>query len=164
VPMGDHHAEAINWGLAAVGLIAAFGGLVAGWLIYSKDRKTQKERDSFEIPVLYPLLRRKYYIDDVADGLVAATMGPVARFINWTNTYIIDAIVNGVAMLIKGLGSFIYGIVDQRGIDGFFNGLSAAADGAGAALRKLQTGRVQQYAASFVGGALVLIVLFVFVI
>ncbi|MGC2240201.1 MAG: NADH-quinone oxidoreductase subunit L, partial [Acidimicrobiia bacterium] len=125
VPMGDHHAEAINWGLAAVGLIAAFGGLVAGWLIYSKDRKTQKERDSFEIPVLYPLLRRKYYIDDVADGLVAATMGPVARFINWTNTYIIDAIVNGVAMLIKGLGSFIYGIVDQRGIDGFFNGLSA---------------------------------------
>ncbi|MGA7280440.1 MAG: NADH-quinone oxidoreductase subunit L [Acidimicrobiia bacterium] len=164
VPMGDHHAEAINWGLAAVGLIAAFGGLVAGWLIYSKDRKTQKERDSFEIPVLYPLLRRKYYIDDVADGLVAATMGPVARFINWTNTYIIDAIVNGVAMLIKGLGSFIYGIVDQRGIDGFFNGLSAAADGAGSALRKLQTGRVQQYAASFVGGALVLIVLFVFVI
>ncbi|MGA8038723.1 MAG: NADH-quinone oxidoreductase subunit L, partial [Acidimicrobiia bacterium] len=164
VPMGDHHAEAINWGLAAIGLIAAFGGLVAGWLIYSKDRKTQKERDSFEIPVLYPLLRRKYYIDDVADGLVAATMGPVARFVNWTNTYIIDAIVNGVAMLIKGLGSFIYGIVDQRGIDGFFNGLSAAADGAGAALRKLQTGRVQQYAASFVGGALVLIVLFVFVI
>ncbi|MGA7228084.1 MAG: NADH-quinone oxidoreductase subunit L [Acidimicrobiia bacterium] len=164
VPMGDHHAEAINWGLAAVGLIAAFGGLVAGWLIYSKDRKTQKERDSFEIPVLYPLLRRKYYIDDVADGLVAATMGPVARFINWTNTYIIDAIVNGVAMLIKGLGSFIYGIVDPRGIDGFFNGLSAAADGAGSALRKLQTGRVQQYAASFVGGALVLIVLFVFVI
>ncbi len=164
VPMGDHHAEAINWGLAAVGLIAAFGGLVAGWLIYSKDRKTQKERDSFEIPVLYPLLRRKYYIDDVADGLVAATMGPVARFINWTNTYIIDAIVNGVAMVIKGLGSFIYGIVDQRGIDGFFNGLSAAADGAGSALRKLQTGRVQQYAASFVGGALVLIVLFVFVI
>ncbi|MGA7096349.1 MAG: NADH-quinone oxidoreductase subunit L [Acidimicrobiia bacterium] len=164
VPMGDHHAEAINWGLAAIGLIAAFGGLVAGWLIYSKDRKTQKERDSFEIPVLYPLLRRKYYMDDVADGLVAATMGPVARFVNWTNTYIIDAIVNGVAMLIKGLGSFIYGIVDQRGIDGFFNGLSAAADGAGAALRKLQTGRVQQYAASFVGGALVLIVLFVFVI
>ncbi len=164
VPMGDHHAEGINWGLAAIGLLAAVGGFAAGWLIYSKDRPTQKERDIFEIPLLYPLLRHKYYIDDAALGLVAATMGPVAHFVNWTNTYIIDAIVNGVAMLIKGLGTFIYAGVDQRGIDGVFNGLSAAADGAGSALRKLQTGRVQQYAASFVGGALVLIVLFVFVI
>jgi hypothetical protein len=42
--------------------------------------------------------------------------------------------------------------------------LGAGADGAGSALRKWQTGRIQQYAASFVAGALVLIVLFVFVV
>jgi hypothetical protein len=38
-----------------------------------------------------------------------------------------------------------------------FNGVSAGADSAGAALRKLQTGRVQQYAMGFVVGALVLV-------
>ena len=64
----------------------------------------------------------------------------------------------------KAAGGFVYGILDQRGVDSFFNGLSAATDGAGGAVRKLQTGRVQQYAAFFVAGALILVLLFVFVI
>ena len=164
VSMGDHHAEAIDWGLAGLGLAAAAGGLVAGWAIFSKVRETQEKRDSLEVPVLYPLLRRGYYVDDAALGMVGATNGPIARFVDWTNTYVIDGIVNGVVLLTKALGSFIYGRVDQRGVDGVVHGLSAAVDGAGSVLRKLQTGRIQQYAASFVGGALILVVVFMLVL
>jgi NADH-quinone oxidoreductase subunit L len=164
VPMGDHHAETIDFLLAGSGLLAALAGIALGWRIWGKDRDTQAERDRFEIPALYPLLRRKYYIDDAADGVVAATMGPIARLVNWVNDYIIDAIVNGVAFAVKALGSFVYGVIDQRGVDGIVHGVSAVTDGSGSAIRKWQTGRVQQYAASFVGGALILIVVFVFVI
>jgi NADH-quinone oxidoreductase subunit L len=164
VPMGDHHAEAINLGLAAAGLAAAVLGVVIGWLIYYPDKETQLQRDSFEIPVLFPLLRKKYYIDDLALGIVALIKGPLARLVDWTSTYVIDGFVNGVAGLVKGLGVFVYDTLDQRGVDGVFNGLSAAADGAGSVVRKWQSGRVQQYAASFVAGALILVVLFVFVI
>ncbi|HEX5696866.1 MAG TPA: hypothetical protein VFZ15_10785 [Acidimicrobiia bacterium] len=163
VPMGDHHAEAIDLILAGSGLLAAVAGIALGWRIWGKDRATQAERDRFEIPVLYRLLRRKYYVDDAADGVVAATMGPLARLVNWVNDYVIDGIVNGVALLTRGLGSFVYGIVDQRGIDGIVHGLSAGADASGSAVRKWQTGRVQQYAASFVGGVLILIVVFVLI-
>ena len=164
VPMGDLHAEAINFGLAAIGLGAAILGVVIGWLIYYPDAETQLERDSFEIPVLFPLLRKKYYIDDLALGIVAIIKGPLARFVDWTNTYILDLIVNGVAGLVKGAGVFVYDTIDQRGVDGVFNGLSAAVDGAGSVVRKWQSGRVQQYAAAFVAGALILVVLFVFVL
>jgi NADH-quinone oxidoreductase subunit L len=164
VPMGDHHPEAIDFALAGSGILAALLGIAVGWAIWGKDRDTQAERDRFAVPVLYPLLRNKYYIDDLADGITAGTMGPVARFTNWINDYVIDGVVNGVALLTKGLGSFTYGVVDQRGVDGVIHGLGAGADGAGSALRKWQTGRIQQYAASFVGGALVLIVLFLFVV
>ena len=66
--------------------------------------------------------------------------------------------------LVKAAGGFVYGIIDQLAVDGFFNGLSAATDGAGSVVRKLQTGRVQQYAAGVVAGALILVLLFVFVI
>jgi NADH-quinone oxidoreductase subunit L len=163
VPMGDHHAESIDFLLAGSGLLAALAGIALGWRIWGKDRETQAERDRFEIPVLYPLLRRKYYVDDMALGMVGATMGPVARSVNWVNDYVIDGVVNGAALITKALGSFVYGIVDQRGVDGIVHGLSAGADLSGAAVRKWQTGRVQQYAASFVGGALILIVVFVFV-
>jgi NADH-quinone oxidoreductase subunit L len=164
VPMGDHHPEAIDFALAGSGLFAALLGIAVGWAIWGKDRETQVERDRFSVPVLYPLLRNKYYLDDLADGITHATMGPLARFTNWINDYVIDGIVNGVAILTKGLGSFVYGVVDQRGVDGVIHGLGAGADGAGSALRRWQSGRIQQYAASLVAGVLVLIVLFVFVI
>jgi NADH-quinone oxidoreductase subunit L len=164
VPMGDYHPEAIDWGLAMIGLAAALLGVLVGYAIYFKDAETQLERDSFEIPLLFPLLRKKYYIDDLALGIVALFTGPIARFVNWTNTYVIDIIPNAIGGSVKALGGFVYGVLDQKGVDGVFNGLSAATDGAGSVVRKLQTGRVQQYAAAVVAGALILVALFVFVI
>ena len=164
VAMGDHHAEAINWGLAIIGMVAALLGILLGYVLYFRDAETQLERDSFEIPVLFPLLRKKYYIDDLALGIVALFMGPLAKFANWTNTFVFDSVPNAIGGSAKALGGFVYGILDQKGVDGVFNGVSAATDGAGSAVRKWQTGRVQQYAAAFVAGALILVVLFVFVI
>ena len=163
-PMGDFHPETVDWLIAGVGLLAALAGVVVGWIIYSKDRLTQADRDDFEIPVLYTVFRHGYWVDDAAYGVVGATTGPIARFVDWTNTYVIDAVVNGVAFLTMKFGSVVYDSVDQKGVDGVVHGLSAAADGAGSALRKMQTGRVQQYAASFVGGALILVLVFVFLI
>jgi NADH-quinone oxidoreductase subunit L len=164
VAMGDHHAESIDFTLAGVGLGAALLGIALGWAIWGKDRETQRARDTFRVPVLYPLLENKYFIDDAALGLAGATTGPIARFVDWTNTYIIDAVVNGVGGATKLLGGVVYNGIDQLGVDGIFNGLSAAADSAGGALRKLQTGKVQEYASGFVAGALILVVLFVFVL
>ena len=163
VPMGDYHASSINWGLAAIGLAAAVLGGVLGWMIYSRDRDTQKQRDSFEIPGVYGVLRQGAYFDHAAYGLVGAIKGPVARFTDWTNTYVIDGVVNLVGFVTMKIGSWVYGTVDQKGVDGVVHGLSASADSAGSALRRWQTGRVQQYAASFVGGALILVVVFVIV-
>jgi NADH-quinone oxidoreductase subunit L len=163
VPMGDHHAESIDYLLAGIGLLAAVAGIALGWRLFAPDRDTQAERDRYEIPLLYPLLRRGYYIDDVALGVTAGTTGPLARFVDWTNTYVIDGIVNGVGALSLAAGRFVYGGLDQRGVDGFFNGLSAAADSVGGSLRKLQSGRVQHYAASFVTGVLVLVIVFVLI-
>ena len=110
------------------------------------------------------VLNGQKVVDDVALGVVGATMGPVARFVNWTNTYIFDGIVNAVGGATKYLGGLVYNGLDQIGVDGVFNGLSAVADSAGSALRKMQTGRVQQYASGVVAGALILVVLFVFVV
>jgi NADH-quinone oxidoreductase subunit L len=157
VPMGDHHPEAIDWTLAAYGLTAGVLGITLGWMLFGRDAESQPERDRLEIPVLYPLLRQKYYMDHLALGVVAAVKGPTARAVDWINTYVLDGIVNGVGAGARLAGKFVYGGLDQRGIDMIFNGVSAGADSAGAALRKLQTGRVQQYAMGFVVGALVLV-------
>jgi hypothetical protein len=70
---------------------------------------------------------------------------------------VIDGIVHAFAGVTLGLSRFVYNGLDQRGIDGIVHGVTMAADSAGGALRHLQGGRVQQYAAGFVTGVLVLV-------
>ncbi len=151
----EYHPDGIDFGIAAIGLAVGLAGIYAGWVLFSKDKATQRERDSFEVPVLYRLLRNKYYIDDLyAVGLVNPIKGPIARFVNWTNQAILDGIVNAAGIMVKGLGTVVYGF-DQRGLDFGINAAGFSAGEAGETLRHSQTGKVQQYAAAlFVGMAL----------
>ncbi len=154
--MDLHHADGFDYTLLGAGVIAALLGVALGWRLWGKDAETQEARDTFEIPVLYPLLRNKYYLDDFYLWLVGLIKGPLARFIDWVNSYVIDTVVNSVGAAMVGLGGIVYSIVDQKGIDLFMNGLAGSAGGAGRVLKGFQTGRVQQYAGAFVLGAVVL--------
>ena len=159
VTMGDHHASSIDLLLAAYGLAAALGGVAVGWWLFSKDKATQSERDAFEIPVLYPLLRNKYYIDDFyLRGVVGPIKGTIAQGIDFINGHVIDGVVNGVAYGTVIVGNFVYGRIDQRGIDLAINAVAGGTSGAGSKLKLVQTGKVQQYAGGFVVGALLLVI------
>ncbi len=164
VPMGDHHAEAIDLGLAAAGLAAAVAGLWLGWVAFGPSVAARPDRDRVEIPVLYPLLRRKYYLDHAALGLVWVIRQPAARAVNWVNDYVIDGVVNGVGALCQRLAGLLYGGVDQHGIDGVVHGLSWGTSGMGGLIRRIQSGRVQQYAGLLVAGLLLLAVVVLFVL
>ena len=164
VAMGDHHAEAVNLGLAAAGLAAAAAGLWLGWVAFGRRASERTNRDRVEIPVLYPLLRQKYYLDHVALGLVWVIREPAARAVNWVNDYVIDAVVNGVGALCQGLATWVYSGLDQRGIDGVVHGVSVGASGMGGLIRRIQSGRVQQYAGLLVAGLLLLVVVVLFVL
>ncbi len=59
------------------------------------------------------------------------------------------------------LGRFVYGRLDQRGIDLALNAAAGGTSGAGGRLRFIQSGKVQQYAGAFVVGALLLVIGFV---
>jgi len=159
IVMGDHHAEAINFLLAGAGLAAAAAGIAIGTRLWRGDRDTQAARDTFRIPVLYPLLERKYYIDDFyLRGIVNPTKGPIARAIDWSNTYVLDGVVNGVGAGAGFMAKIVYGGIDQRGIDLAINAAAAATGEAGEQLRYTTTGRVQQYAWALFAGTILLVV------
>ena len=158
-PILEHHAEALNLGLAALGTLAALAGIAAGTALFGRGRATQKERDRFRVPLLYPLLERKYFVDDLYDyALVRPIRGPLARAANWSNDVVIDGAVNAFGVVARRLASLVYGGLDQRGIDLGINAAAAAAGEAGGALRRVQTGKVQQYAAALFLGAVLLVV------
>ncbi len=154
----EHHAESLNLVLAGLGTLAAVAGIWLGYQIWGSDRDTQAARDTFTVPVLYPLLRHKYYIDDLyMDGIVRPIRGPVARGTDWVNGHVIDFAVNGVGYLAARVGRVVY-VFDQRGIDGAINASAAATGLAGGFLRLFQTGKVQQYAIMIFAGTLLLVV------
>ena len=157
--IAEHHAGGLNWALAGFGTAAALAGIAAGTALFGRDRATQKERDRFRIPALYPLLERKYFVDDLYDyGLVRPIRGPLARAANWSNNVVIDGLVNAFGAVARRLSTLVYGGLDQRGIDLGINAAAAAAGEAGGALRRVQTGKVQQYAAALFVGAVLLVV------
>ncbi len=156
--LGEH---ATSFDLTALGLGLAAGvlGIAVGYRLYYEDASTQHERDRLRIPGLWPVLENKYYIDDLyMNGIVNPIKGPIARFVNWTNGNIIDLIVNAVGALTRGFGRFVYGGLDQRGIDLAINEAGAGTGFLGGKLRYIQTGKVQQYAAALFGASIVLVI------
>jgi len=148
-------------GLAASGTLAAVVGSALGYRLFGPNKPTQAERDSFEIPGLYPVLRRKYGIDDLYMAIVRWIRGPLAGFINWTNGHIFDFLVNGAGFAGRGLAKIVYGF-DQSAIDGVFNASGAGAGAVSSVLRRTQTGKVQTYATAIFGAVVVLVAGFVF--
>ena len=156
-PPGDHHAEAINYGLAITASLVGLLAIGLGYLLWYPDKETQQERDTFRIPVLYPLLVNKYYIDDFyMDVIVRPIRGPIAQGVNWFNGYVIDAVVNGVGFGTKALAKPVYAF-DQRGLDEAINATAAGTAATGTFLRMFQTGKVQQYAVMIFAGTVLLV-------
>jgi NADH-quinone oxidoreductase subunit L len=159
--IGDHHAESFDYVAMIAGLAMAGLGVLVGYFAFYPDAKTQEERDRVNIPVLYPLLRHKYYIDDFyMDGIVKPIRGPIARAIDWINGYVIDFVVNAAGFGARWLSKYVY-MFDQRGIDGAINASAAGTGAFGGVLRVIQTGKVQQYAAMMLAGTLIIVAAFI---
>ncbi len=94
----------------------------------------------------YALLANKYYLDVLyTDIIVGNLKRGVAAGAYWFNRVVLDGIVNGVGTTARVVGDGVYRFVDRGLIDGAVNGSGITADASGGALRRLQTGRVQQY-------------------
>jgi len=158
-------AEGFDVAVMLTGLGFAIFGVIVSYLIYFRDADTQQARDRVRIPVLWPLLENKYYLDDLYLAvLVNPIKGPIARAVNWTNSYLIDGIVNGAGIVARYAARIVYGGLDQKGIDLAINTAAIVTGSAGEQARRLQTGKVQHYAAMTVAGlALLVIAIVIFI-
>ena len=156
---GFTHAE-FNPTVAGISLLVGLSGIAVTWVYYSKGAfgflHGLSERNKLA-GLGKKILVNKYYLDwlytDVICGFVK---GALARATNWVNTYVIDGVVNGAGRTAVGVGQFVYNKIDQGGVDGLVNGLAGVAGASGGELRKMQTGRVQQYASLFFAAAALL--------
>ena len=143
---------------AVVGSIAGLLGIGVAyawfWLNAGPHGVTQR---AAPLRAGYRFLANRYYLDHLYTGVIVGSIkGPIARAAYWTNQRVLDAIVNAVGIAMRAVGRFTYDVVDQKVVDGAVNGAGITADESGAALRMIQTGRVQQYAAVLFGAVAVI--------
>ncbi len=151
------HAAEFSLGLAALSVGIGLLGIAAGLLLYRRFR----DRDPLRrLGPGYTLLERKYYLDDVyVRGIVRPIQYPIARGVNWTNTYILDGIVNGMGKLTRLFGAGT-DAVDRRLVDGAVNRVAIGTGWTGGLLRYIQSGNVQRYAVFLFAGVAILAVIF----
>ncbi|PDW03973.1 NADH-quinone oxidoreductase subunit L [Candidatus Viridilinea mediisalina] len=158
-------AVAFSFLVAGISLLIAFGGIAAGWALYSKAFSRADERDPLDLraPALFKLLHEKYRIDELYQATVIRTTALLALAWAWLDRNVVDRIVNGVGSVTMGVGKVNF-IVD----DTLFNdGPDAVADGTvatGKRTRRIQTGKAQDYLVYVFGGALVLALLWLYVL
>ncbi len=152
--------------LAGFSILLAVTGITLAWQYYARNRGphglTQRSRLAARG---YTVLENKYYIDWLyEDVIVADVKGPIARATYWFDQKVLDRVVTGVASASVVAGRWIYRYIDQGGVDRLVNASGAGAEGSGQLLRRIQTGRVQQYAALLFAGAAVLAGIFIVII
>ena len=164
-----HHAP-FKWSKAAMSMIIVFAGMLLSWLLcvqlYEKKNKslvglTQRNK---VLGAGYSLLVNKYYLDVLYEKIIVRSIAhPISKGAYWFNQNILDGIVNGAGSVSKTVAGWVYRNVDQGIVDGAVNGAGSAAQGAGSALRPVQSGKVNQYGALLFGtaaiGALVLVII-----
>ncbi|AHF07561.1 NADH-quinone oxidoreductase subunit L [Desulfitobacterium metallireducens] len=105
VHYGEFEHEAMNWGLAGISVIAGLLGIGLAYTVYMK--KAIKADDVVaRFPGVYKILKNKYYIDEIYQWLITMVMdGFVAKVLYWFDLYIIDGIINGIALTVRGAAS-----------------------------------------------------------
>ena len=113
----------------------------------------------------HAMLKNKYYLDHLYnDVIVASVKGPIARAAVMFNKYVLDGFVNSAGRGSVLMGRFIYRFIDQGIIEGTVNGSGKLSSTGGQGLRRIQTGKVQQYAAMLFAGATILAGIFIVLI
>ena len=134
VHYGEFHHEPIAWGLAGISVIAGLLGIGLAYATYV-TKAISAENMVARFPAIYKLLKNKYYIDELYLWLIHNIMDGLGKILYWFDIYIVDGVVNGLALITRGSGKV---------------------------LRRTNTGQLQTYAMVFFFAVVVLFMVFAF--
>ncbi|NEW08890.1 NADH-quinone oxidoreductase subunit L [Paenibacillus sp. SYP-B3998] len=100
---GENHASSANWTVIILSTLAGLLGIGLGYLMYLK-RSIPRDVISGKVPWLYTLLNRKYFIDEIYDGIIVKPLRGIGFILEFIDVYIIDGLVRLVAFTVVSLG------------------------------------------------------------
>jgi NADH-quinone oxidoreductase subunit L len=130
-----------------VSIVLALSGLTLGWLLYRRLKANVPDPMQKILGPVYKAMQNKYGFDEFYDIVFVKTSNWISETFTyrWIDLRVIDGILHGIAALGLGIGRVFRNFFDVPVINGAGDALGEGTRGLGSFLRKLQTGRVQQY-------------------
>ncbi len=141
-------------------IVIALTGLGCGYYVYRNVKAGEPDPLQKPLGMVYDWLKNKYYFDQFYDRIFIQPSIWVSEVFTtlWVDRGLIDGILHGVARISYSVGGILRNDFDLPVINQFIgDGSAKVVRSAGFELRKVQTGRIQQYmvaAVVFAVGAL----------
>jgi NADH-quinone oxidoreductase subunit L len=142
--------------LMALAAGVAVAGIVAARAVYVKRKGEPARRFAAMFPALYGLVSRNYYVDEAYGRIFVGGVLALGRIADWIDRRVVDGFVDGVASAVRGIsrGAIAF---DEGVVDGAVDGVGKAHLAVSSGLRRLQTGRIYNYALAVVLGVVLVI-------
>jgi NADH-quinone oxidoreductase subunit L len=156
-----HQGLGLELGLMVLSVAIAVYAWSRAKARYGEGRSPKWAEQESKLPG-FVLLQNKYYVDEIYAAYVVRPFMALRLALAGVDTWIVDGFVNAASVLARAT-SWINGFIDAYLVDGAVNLIADSVLGAGAKLRRVQTGRIQNYVYGLLGGVVVLAVLQYFV-
>ncbi len=154
-------SHAMEWALMIISVAIAVAGIVTAWRVYGR-RPAVPDLLETKLGVVFRVLENKYYVDEFYNAALVGGTLVFCRILWWIDANIVDGLVNLTRHITVVLGGHGTRLFDTYVVDGAVNGLAWTAGAGSTALRKMQTGFVQNYALIMGGGIVLLAAVYLF--
>ncbi len=141
---GQHHSLIPLY----TSILVSVGGLLLGWWVYRR-KETAEAKDPSEkaLGPVFRLFQKKYWVDEFYQAVIIRPVEWFAEKVvyQFFDKTIIDGVLHGLAAVGVRLGNILRFGFDLPVVNGAGDGIAAGTKGLGTVLRKVQTGKVQQY-------------------
>ena len=129
--------------------VVALGGIGLGWLLYWRKPLQAQQPDPLVGILgaqLHSLLKNKYYIDELYQWLLIRPARWISNIVTdrFLDRTVIDGVLHTIARIFVWMGDLMK-VLNTWLIDGVGDGIPEGIAQSGGWIRKIQTGRVQQY-------------------
>lgn len=154
---GHDAAHRAHYPAMAMSILIAAGGIYLGYKRYYNRRQEMIDSEAalLERSLLFRQLHNKWYFDEIYQATFVRGLLAVRMAFNRFDARVVDGLVNLSASATTVLAR-LDGHFDNWVVDGLVNGVAGVVTRAGAALRRVQTGRLQTYVVLVLFGILVL--------
>lgn len=143
---GLHHLGEIrvNYLAMALSILAAFLGIALSYLFYIRNNKILPKYARSKFTPLYTLVSNKYYFDEIYEFLFIKPALRLGRIASGFDGGVVDGAVNLTASITVVLSKF-QAWFDKYVVDGIVNLFGFVIQASSGALRRMQTGFIQNY-------------------